>query len=910
MLSSIRSKLPFALWLLIILVAINLVSGAVFLANVAMVESKAIAEARSERLEKTANLLQESVSSALSDFRLDRRREILGVLSPVIYSNPEIDLMGLFRLDHGWGMQSWTRAGGDGSLPDLFPPDSIKALIYSDSKRIEENGFLLMARPILQAGSQTGRQDGVTFLVVGQDLSLTWAELVPRIQNLSFQLALVVLAQTLAVSVFLNARVRRPVQQIINKTADVEDEHADLAKAFSDLGDLARIEKAIDLLRTSRTEYRQQEAYLRSILETMKEGILVLDEDANIVEVNQAFVSTWGYTLDDIKGEPIQTIFHPRHRPRYTEEINQYKESGEPLAPDVVEIVDAVDMNGREFPITYVYSEFLFGKERMFLVTVSDISDQERHKRELIEAKNMAELAAEAKAIFLANMSHEIRTPMNGVMGLLDLVGDTDLDSQQSSLVRTAKVSAESLLNVLNDILDISKIEAGKIDLEQTEFEIDSVLEEVVTLFHVAALDKGLELSCYIDPSLDRRVIGDPTRIRQIASNIIGNAVKFTHEGEVEVRVEVKAEHSDRYSVAIVVRDTGIGMSENALKTLFDPFSQGDSSTTRKFGGTGLGMAISRQLIELMDGKIEATSEPGVGTIFRVEMDLSHSAKREARYRNASQLPKTNILVVDDNATNRAIISAYLANWNIDFSVAKSVKDALDILEENDPNTFDICLTDYHMPDADGIDLARAIGDRNLAPSMMTALLSSSAAEVSSMREVGISMSINKPIRQKELFDLIARCRDVNLKQEEEVSEVEETLDGRVLLVEDNKVNQLVAQSLLEKLGLDVDVAVDGEKALDAMRKNEYDLILMDCLMPVMDGYQATKARRQYESENNLPRIPIVALTANAMSGDREKCLDAGMDDFLSKPIKLDDMKQKLQEWLSKRTVSALVAGE
>ena len=894
-------KLPFALRLLTILVAISLCCGVAVVFNTARVEIAAIKENRSDRLERTIDLLGASLSASMSSFHQDRRREILDVVSPIIYSNTELDLHGVYHPSHGWGARAWTRTNGEGSLKELFPVEIIEELIYSEQLRLEAQGFLLIARPLYETDFQTDGDEPAAFLIVGQDKDQEIAETLPRIRTLAIQLGALVLLQALAVAFFLDKRLRRPIQRISNRAEEIQEFDNELGIELSSLGELERIEKAIDMLVKSRAEYRHQEAYLRSILETMSEGILVLNDDANIVEVNQSFVSTWGYTLDDIKGKPIQTIFHPRHRPRYEEEIRRYKATGEARAPDTVEILDAADMNGREFPITYVYSKFSFGKEKMFVVTVRDISEQERQKTELIEAKEMAEQATAAKAAFLANMSHEIRTPMNGVMGLLDLVSDTGLNSQQSAMVKTAKVSAESLLNVLNDILDISKIEAGKIDLEKTEFELDSIVEEVVTLFHVAAIDKGLELSCYIDPSLDRRVLGDPTRVRQIASNIIGNAVKFTQEGEVEVRLEVVSRKADLIGVELSVRDTGIGMPAKALDSLFDPFSQADSSTTRKFGGTGLGMAISRQLVELMGGKISAVSEPGKGSRFQVALDLLTATGDESVYENYARLPDTKILVVDDNKTNREIISAYLSNWGIEYELANDASQALKAIQNAKERPFDVCLTDYHMPDVDGIELARKIKDLSAAKGMVVALLSSGSAESSLLEEVGISDSLNKPIRHQELFDLIARCRNVvcATKEKELESLPSESFSGNVLLVEDNKVNQLVAQSLLEKMGLNVDLVVDGEKALEAMRKVDYDLVLMDCLMPVMDGYESTIRRREYEANQGLERTPIVALTANAMSGDREKCIAAGMDDFLSKPIKLDEMKIKLGVWLS-----------
>lgn len=737
-----------------------------------------------------------------------------------------------------------------------------------------------------------------------QVIPLDYEIAIPRGASFTYLVVAITLLNAICVGCFIQISVRRPLQNLARKTEELEDQHTDFKFDFMDLSDFQRISTAIDLLDKTKTDYKHHESYLRSILETMSECILVLDDEANIVEVNQSFVSTWGFTLDDVRGKPIQTIFHPRHRQRYEEEIARYKATGKAISPDVLEFLEATDLNGREFPITCIYSDFLFGSKRMFVVSVNDITDQEAHKAELLEAKEVAEQAAKAKATFLANMSHEIRTPMNGVMGLLDLVSDTDLNSQQRAMIKTAKTSAESLLNILNDILDVSKIEAGKIDLEKAEVDLASIVEDVVSLFNVSAVDKGLELSCYIDPRLDKLVIGDSTRLRQIASNIIGNAVKFTLNGEVCVRLQVVREEGNAIGIELSVRDTGIGMSEKSIDTLFDQFSQADTSTTRKFGGTGLGMAISRQLTELMDGNIKATSKLGEGTTFVVALEFALGKSNRIASIDNTQLPPARVIVVDDNQTNREIVHAYLQSWGVESVTARGAKEAMQIIEAAEKDPFDICLTDYLMPEVDGLSLAKQVNAYTRNKTKVV-LLNSGSVESSLIEEAGVLHRLVKPIRHKELFDLIALCLGIEKETqiEETQSELSRPLTGKALLVEDNQVNQLVAKSLLEKMNLDVDIAEDGEKALAKLKSSSYNVVLMDCLMPVMDGYETTACWRKFEAEKELTRLPIIALTANAMSGDREKCLAAGMDDFLSKPIKLDDMRDKLAHWLENSEV-------
>ncbi|MDD3609627.1 MAG: response regulator [Halothiobacillaceae bacterium] len=658
----------------------------------------------------------------------------------------------------------------------------------------------------------------------------------------------------------------------------------------------------------ARVALAQQFAFQSALLETLPNPIFVKDAQARFVSVNRAYEQAFGVAREMLFGRTVLDLPYlpPEDRRRYHAEDRQAIRERDTVRHELC----FTFADGAEHDCLYWVSGFGVGEEGSedsaggLVGVIVDISEQKRIERELAEARLTAEAATRAKSEFLANMSHEIRTPMNAIIGLTQLALATELNARQRDYLTKVDAAAQSLLGIINDILDFSKIEAGRMTIEQVDFDLHAVLDNVANLIGLRASEKGLELIIDVAPDLPAWLVGDPLRLGQILLNLAGNAVKFTEKGEISLQVRSIVDARAASVLRFCVRDTGIGMTEEQQTRLFQSFSQADSSTTRRFGGTGLGLSICKHLVDLMGGVIHVQSTPGQGSEFCFELPLrlsSHPHEGVTRRIAPERLAGLHVLVVDDNANTRDIFAQYLSTFGFTVDTLDAGARALNVVREAQP-PYGLVLMDWKMPDMDGIEAGCAI-KKALAERAPPVLIVSAYGRDRLMHEVekaGLDGYLLKPVTPSSLFDGIVGALlgegGESHPGEHRLTAREDLRGVRALVVEDNEINQQVARELLESAGMRVDVAADGEQGVAAARAGDYDVILMDMQMPVMDGIAATRALR---AEPRFADLPIIAMTANAMVEDVRRCLEAGMNDHIAKPIDVPHLFDTLARWVS-----------
>ena len=632
---------------------------------------------------------------------------------------------------------------------------------------------------------------------------------------------------------------------------------------------------------------------LQNIIESINPDVLlVVDLDRNVVMCNTSVQRMFGYSVNAVVNQKTDMLYFDRRT-----DLNKRNEIFEVLKSEGFHLGLATGKkkSGETMPLEIISGRLQSGNGAVLLLR--DITERKQAE----DQKDEAMAASRAKSKFLANMSHEIRTPMNAIIGMTELVLGTQLTAEQKEYLETVKTSADSLLSLLNQVLDFSKIEAGQLELDKVDFNLRSTLESAADMLAVRAEEAGAELICHIKPSVPVALVGDPVRLRQIIVNLTANAIKFAQEGQVSISVETQEEKGSTALLHFTVSDTGIGISPDKMETIFESFKQAHGSTTRRYGGTGLGLTISKQLVEMMGGRIWADSELGKGSTFHFTASFQSRGGETTEVSRIGDLGLSGlpVLILDDNVTNRLVLKEITSSWGLEPAEVADEKDVLAEIKRafEAEKPYRVLLLDSQLAGKDGFEVAKRVKNSPYGANLEIILLMSIGEKggAAQCAKFGISGYLVKPVKQSELLDAIMMALGLGRPTDEKaplmtqyaIQEAEKRFS--ILVVEDNPVNQKVAVTMLKKRGHHVDVASNGKEALEALDRDRIDLVLMDVQMPDMDGFEATRLIR-YREKGNGGHIPIIAMTAHAMKGDRERCLAAGMDDYISKPIREADL--------------------
>jgi two-component system, sensor histidine kinase and response regulator len=818
------------------------------------------------------------------------------------------------------------RYGRRGSDPHFRPPPALPEGVSSAP------GYLLIYQPILL------NEDKIGAIYMKYDLDLLYAR-ATRFAGIILAVMLVSLLPAYFLASRLQRAISEPILELartaftvssgkdytVRATKRNDDEIGFLFDRFNEM--LVQIQQRDSQLLWARDELEvrvdertrelqveiverkqverdleERTSFLNALIENSPVAIVATYPKGGIQLCNPAFEKLFGYRKEEAVGRPlIELISGEDSMLEMLAHQRQLLKGGTVHSVARRRRADGTLQDIEVFAVPLVTN----GKTSGGLILYQDITERKKTEEALLRAKEAAEAASRAKSDFLANMSHEIRTPMNGIIGMTGLALDTILSSEQREYLAMVKTSADSLLSLINDILDFSKIEAGKLDLDPIDFPLRQSLGETLKTLGLRAHQKGLELAWRVGPGVPDYVSGDLSRLRQVLVNLVGNALKFTERGEVVVDVEKENESSDGTHLHFTVRDTGIGIAPEKQKIVFDAFTQADGSTTRKYGGTGLGLAITTRIVQLMGGKIWLESELGRGSTFHftVQFGVAKGQPEPQETSDPGILVNCSALVVDDNKTNRIILVEMLSRWGVRVESAEGAVAALATLERSckEGRKFNLIITDMQMPHLDGLGFIQAIRNNPAFAGIAVLLLSSSVVhgEKSRGRELGVAAHLMKPVQPSELLDAILNA--VSKSPEKETPDMQAphmTAEMRpkmkILLAEDNAVNRTLARKLLEKQGHAVVIAENGREALEALNREMVDLVLMDVQMPEMDGLEATRAIREKEKGTGV-HLPVISLTAHAMKGDRERCLAAGADDYLTKPIHTPDLLAALE---------------